>query len=184
MRPIKAGEFTTADLELTPDDGMRYELVDGVLMVTPGSLATHQRALQALFLHLVSACPEHLEVFFGPLEFRPNSRLALVPDLLVVPCKDAGTRWIDELLLAVEVLAPATRTVDEVLKRSLYEGAGVASYWIFDPEKAKLTVLELEDGAYVERGVFSGHEVLEVERPFPVRIVPAELTRRANRSAR
>jgi Uma2 family endonuclease len=177
MRPIEPGAFTTADLELTPDDGMRYELVDGVLMVTPSSLAIHQRALQALFLHMVPACPEHLEVFFGPLEFRPNSRLALVPDLLVVPCKDAGTRWIDELLLAVEVLAPATRTVDEVLKRKLYEQAGVASYWMFDPKEAKLTVLELEDARYVERGVFSGHDVFEAELPFPVKVAPSELSR-------
>ena len=78
------------------------------------------------------------------------------------------------MLLAVEVLAPATRTVDEVLKRSLYEGAGVASYWMFDPEKAKLTVLELADGKYVERAVFSGDDVFEAELPFPVTVVPGD----------
>lgn len=175
MRPITSGEFTTADLELTPDDGMRYELVDGVLLVTPTSSAIHQRALGRLCLRLVSECPEHLEVFFGPLEFRPNSRLALVPDLLVVPCKDNGTRWIDEVLLAVEILAPATYTVDEVLKRRLYEGASVACYWMFDPQNAKLTVLELEDRGYVERAVVSGDEVFEAELPFPVKVAPAEL---------
>ena len=177
MRPINTGEFTTADLELTPDDGMRYELVDGVLLVTPTSSAIDQRALQALSRHMVPACPDHLEVFFGPLEFRPDSRLALIPDLLVVPCQDNGIRWVEELLLAVEILAPATLTVDEVLKRKLYQDAGVPSYWIFDPQHTRLTVLELENGSYVERALVSGDQVFEAELPFPVKVVPADLIR-------
>lgn len=126
---------------------------------------------------MAPSCPEHLEVFFGPLEFRPSNRLALLPDLLVVPCMDGGTRWTEELLLAVEILAPATRTVDEVLKRRLYERAGVASYWMFDPQQAKLTVLEPEDGRYTERAMVSGDEVFEAEVPFPVEVVPGEVSR-------
>jgi Uma2 family endonuclease len=177
MRPTTSGEFTTADLELTPDDGMRYELVDGVVLVPPTSSAIHQRALQALTMRMAAACPDHLEVFFGPLEFRPNHRLALLPDLLVVPCKDSGTRWVEELLLAVEILAPATRTVDETLKRKLYEDAGVASYWMFDPRRARLTVLELESGRYVERALVRADQVFEAEIPFPVKVAPADLIR-------
>lgn len=79
-----------ADLELTPDEGPRYELVDGVLLVTYMSSAIHQRALGELMMQLVSACPEHLEVLPGPLEFRPDNRLALVPDLLVLPRGDSN----------------------------------------------------------------------------------------------
>jgi Uma2 family endonuclease len=87
------------------------------------------------------------------------------------------------LLLAVEILSPSTRTTDLILKRDLYERAGVASYWILDPEDAVLTVLELVSGRYVERVVVKDEEVFEAELPFPVRIVPAELVRRVNRSA-
>lgn len=90
---------------------------------------------------------------------------------------DGGTRWTEEVLLAVEVLAPATRTVDEVLKRRLYERAGVASYWMFDPQQAKLTVLELEHRRYVERAVVSGDQVFEAEVPFPVKVVPGVVSR-------
>jgi Uma2 family endonuclease len=176
MRPIESGGFTTADLELTPDDGVRYELVDGMLMVTPTPLAIHQRSLGKLCFQLAPACPEHLEVF--RVEFRPHSRLALVPDLVVLRYDDPGTQWLEEpLLLAVEVLSPATRTVDQVFKRKLYEGAGVASYWMFDPDEVRLTVLELEEGEYVERAVVSGDEVFEAEIPFAVKVVPAEIIR-------
>ncbi|WP_432880232.1 Uma2 family endonuclease [Kribbella sp. CA-245084] len=177
MRPIEPGEFTVADLELTPDEGPRYELVDGVMLVTYMSSAIHQQALGALMMQLASACPEHLEVLPGPLEFRPHNRLALVPDLLVVPRKDSSTRWVDELALVVEVVVSTTRTVDEVLKPRLYERAGVPAYWVVDPEEGKVTVLELVDGVYVERDVVAGEKVFEATLPFPVQIVPSELFR-------
>ncbi len=86
------------------------------------------------------------------------------------------------LVLAVEVLSPSNRAADLVTKRRLYEKAGVESYWIFEPVEAVLTVLELVNGRYVER-TFKDDDVFEAERPFPVRIAPAELTRRANGSA-
>jgi Uma2 family endonuclease len=59
----------------------------------------------------------------------------------------------------------------------VYEQAGVRSYWILDPDKETLTVLELVDGTYVERDVVTGEKVFDAELPFPVRIVPAELLR-------
>ncbi|WP_241996261.1 Uma2 family endonuclease [Kribbella antiqua] len=177
MRPIEPDEFTTADLEVTPDDGMRYELVDGVLIITSTPPTIHQRALGELCFLLAPVCPEDLEVLHG-VEFRPHSRLALVPDLVVFRCDDIGVQWLEgPLLLAVEILSPATRTVDQVFKRKLYETAGVASYWMFDPDEVRLTALELEEGRYVERAVVSEDEVFEAEIPFPVKVVPAELIR-------
>ncbi|HEY9337392.1 MAG TPA: Uma2 family endonuclease, partial [Kribbella sp.] len=103
------------------------------------------------------------------------SRLAVVPDLLVLPRKDDTTRWVDELVLAVEVVVTTTRTVDRVLKPVLYERAGVPVYWMLDAEEGVLTVLELEGGRYVERAVVRGGEVFEAEVPFPVRL---EVSRR------
>jgi Uma2 family endonuclease len=57
----------------------------------------------------------------------------------------------------------------------LYEQAGVASYWIFDPAQEELTVLELDGDKYVERAVVTGKDASEAELPFPVRVVPADL---------
>ncbi|GAA1605932.1 Uma2 family endonuclease [Kribbella hippodromi] len=177
MRPIQPGEFTTADLDAAPDDGPRYELVDGVLLVTYMSSETHQRAFGKLMYQLVSACPDHLEVLPGPLEFRAHERLALVPDLLVLPEHESTTRWVDAVVLAVEVVSPTTRTVDQVLKPVLYERAGVPAFWVLDPEAERLTVYELEDRRYVERAVVTGDEAFEARVPFPVRVVPGVLSR-------
>lgn len=170
MWPIEPREFTTADLDAAPDEGARYELVDGVLLLTYMSSAIHQRALMNLLMQLVPACPDHLEVLHGPLEFRPNSRLAVVPDLLVLPYEDRPTRWVEDLALAVEVVVGTTRTVDRVLKPVLYERAGVPAYWMLDAEEAMLTVLELEDGRYVERAVVGEGGVFEATVPFAVRV--------------
>jgi Uma2 family endonuclease len=56
-----------------------------------------------------------------------------------------------------------------------YEQSGVQSYWIFDPEDIALTVLELENGRYVERAMVKDDEAFEAEVPFGVRVVPGEL---------
>ena len=66
---------------------------------------------------------------------------------------DVGVKNIQlPLLLAVEVLSPSTRRKDIVLKRSKYEDAGIASYWVVDPEEPSIVAWELRDGRYVEIG--------------------------------
>ena len=57
------------------------------------------------------------------------------------------------------------------------EEAGVPSYWMFDPQQARLTVLELQDEKYVERAVVSGDQMFEAEIPFAVTVVPGGLSR-------
>ncbi|MEV6281612.1 Uma2 family endonuclease [Kribbella sp. NPDC051770] len=182
VQTLEPGGFTLADLDTLPDDGMRYELVDGQLLVTPAPLAIHQRVAGQLFLRLQPACPEELEVFFAPFDFRPNKQRSLQPDLLVCRSDDIGPRGVEfcPLLLAVEILSPSTRMTDLLLKRALYEEAGVTSYWLFDPEAEELTVLELVDGAYVERAVAKGNEIFQAALPFAVPVVPSELVRPVN----
>jgi Uma2 family endonuclease len=173
---IESGRFTLADLDRLPENGLRYELVEGVLLVTPSRPAAHQDAVVNLALKLRAHCPPTARVLPGPLAFRPTTDLLLQPDVLVFSREDTGTEWLElPLLLAVEVLCPATRTTDLVLKRVMYEQSGVAAYWIFDPEAEVLTVLEMENGRYVERAVVKGDEGFEAEVPFGVRVVPAEL---------
>ena len=52
-----------------PDDGLQYELLDGLLLVTPAAVPNHQRFARGIFLTLHSACPAGLEVFFAPLDW-------------------------------------------------------------------------------------------------------------------
>ncbi|QNE18353.1 Uma2 family endonuclease [Kribbella qitaiheensis] len=176
VQRLEPDPFTLADLDALPADGRQHELVDGLHLVTPAPTPLHQSAVGELYHRLRLGCPRDLKVFPAPLDFRPTPHRSLQPDVLVVRREDIGPKTVERpLLLAVEVLSPATRAKDLLLKRGLYEDADVLSYWIFDPDQEQLTVLELVDGRYVERAVVKGSDAFEAELPFPVRIVPAEL---------
>ncbi|WP_350273953.1 Uma2 family endonuclease [Kribbella sp. HUAS MG21] len=176
VETVEPGHFTLADLETLPDDGNRYEVVDGMLLVTPAPLPIHQTAVLELAVALRERCPEDLKVFVAPVDFRPTPTRSVQPDVLVCHRRHVGERTIEKpLVLAVEVLSQSTSLADRVLKRRLYEQAGVASYWIFDPAKEELTVLELDGDTYVERAVVIGKDSFEAELPFPVRIIPGDL---------
>ncbi|MFI5731886.1 Uma2 family endonuclease [Kribbella sp. NPDC051587] len=176
LDPHRAGPFTFADLDAAPDDGVQRELVDGALFMTPAPSRIHQRAVARLLSALDRARPAGLEVLAAPFDYRPTADRSVQPDVMICAPDDTNPAHAEKpLLLAVEVLSPSTKLVDLRLKRSVYEEAGVRSYWILAPEKETLTVLELVDGAYVERDVVVGEKVFEARLPFPVRIVPAEL---------
>lgn len=169
-------EWTVADLGQVPDDGLRYELCDGVLLVSGSPSVAHQRAQSRLFALLLGACPADHEIFVAPMAYQPTDRRSFQPDLMVSrlddPSQDARRL---PLLLAVEVLSPSTRSVDLLLKFGVYAESGVRAYWVVDPAVPSLTTWALVDGRYVETGSAAGHEALELERPFAVRVVPADL---------
>jgi len=166
--------WTVADLALLPDDGLRYELVDGTLLVSPAPTKLHQRAVGQLYLLLTAACPPELEVFLAPTDYQPTSTRSLQPDLLVVSRSDPGEAAVTTpLALAVEVLSPSSLSVDRVLKRELYEQAGVASYWVVDPAARTITVWTLTGDVYGDPLVVT--TPTQLESPFAVRLVPEEL---------
>ena len=169
------GAWTFADLDALPDDGLRYELVDGTLLVSPAPSRGHQRVVTGLVGRLFAACPPELEVLVAPTDYRPTSSRSLQPDVLVVSRADPGTRALTfPLALAVEVLSPSSRSVDLVLKRALYEQAGVARYWVVDPVGPSVQAWRLTGGAYVpEDLVVDG--VLTAVDPVPVRVALADL---------
>ncbi len=174
--------FTHADLDALPEDGLQYELLDGMLLVTPGPVVVHQFVLGRLHLALARACPAGMTILLAPMDWRPDALTSLQPDVLVLdhPVGLRDKNVTDpHLALAVEIASPSTRRKDRVLKRAAYEDAGVKAYWIVDPDPdaPSILALELVGGAYVEAGQASGEERLCVRRPFPVEIVPADLVR-------
>ena len=170
------GEWTVADLAEIPDDGLQYELADGVLLVSPARRPRHQVVVGELYLLLRMSCPPELQVLVSPVDFQPTERRSLQPYLLVVRRTDVGeTRIVEPLLLAVEVLSPSTRSKDLLLKRGLYEDSGVASYWVVDPDEPSVLALELRDGRYVEAGRAVGDDLLRLDLPFPVELTPQAL---------
>jgi Uma2 family endonuclease len=169
-------EWTVADLAQTPDDGLRYELVDGVLLVSPAPSNRHQIVVGELHVLLRAACPADARVMLAPTDYQPTERRSLQPDLLVALRSDVGDEPISApLLLAVEVLSPSTRSVDLLLKSGVYAESGVAAYWVVDPAVPSVRAWRLVDGRYVEAGAAEGDEALTLDEPFPVRVVPDAL---------
>ena len=175
--PRRGTALTRDDLERMPDDGRRYELIDGVLIVTPAPARRHQRGVGGLYILMRQACPAELEVLMAPFDVVLAPDTVVQPDLLVCRRADSTERDLPvPPLLAVEVLSPSTRRIDLTLKRSRYEAAGCVSYWIVDPDVPSLTAWELEDGRYALAGEAVGEATAMLTRPFPVEIVPAHLT--------
>jgi len=113
------GEWTVDLLETLPDDGLRYEIIDGTLIVSPSPVPRHQRAILRLALLLTAACPPDHEVFIAPLDWQPDRRTSLEPDLLVVRKDRIGETNITQTpTLVVEVLSPGTARIDRRLKCS------------------------------------------------------------------
>lgn len=178
LAALPYGPWTVDDLDAFPDDGLRYELIDGTLLVSATPSLQHQRVARGLGRLLGDACPTNLEVFPLPVGVRPTERRLIEPDLVVVRREDARGRRLTGLpLLVVEVLSPSTWMVDLMLKREVLEQAGVPSYWLVDPDDPALTVLELVDGGYRQVAHVVGAQEHAARVPFPVRVVPADLAR-------
>jgi Uma2 family endonuclease len=168
--------LTRRDLEQMPDDGHRYELIDGTLIVTPAPSRRHQRASLRLSLLLAASCPADLELLYAPFDVAVDEHTVLQPDLLVGRKVDFTEHDLPTApLLAVEILSPSTRRVDLTLKRSRFAAAGCPSYWVVDPDEPSLVVWQLHGEEYVEVARAVGTEQVDVDAPYPIAIVPAKL---------
>lgn len=168
--------FTRADLESMPDDGRRYELIDGCLLVTPSPSPAHQRAVLELALLLRAAAPAYAETFVAPLDVVPADDTAMQPDVLVARRAHLTAKELRGApLLAVEILSRSTRSFDLGAKRERYERAGTAAYWVFDPHTVRLRAWDLRDGEFVAVADVTGDEPYAAAVPFPVTVVPAAL---------
>jgi Uma2 family endonuclease len=164
--------FTVNDLGWLPFGARRYELLDGMLIVTALPDVRHQAAVVRLVSVLDQACPVGMRVLMAPLAVRANENTQLQPDVLVAL---DGELLSTAPLLVMEVSSPDTALTDSSTKKAAYERMGVQSYWILAPTEARLTVFELDRGVYTQIADIKGEDVFEAELPFPVRIVPAEL---------
>lgn len=132
-------EWTVDDLLDLPDDGKRYEVLDGELLVTPAPSWRHQAILPFLWQTLTAyLTPQRLgHAVIAPADVVFSRKRAVQPDLFVVPRTPDGKRAarfadVGRLLLAVEVLSPSTARVDRVEKRRAYREEGVPEYWVVD----------------------------------------------------
>lgn len=170
--------LTRADLATMPDDGHRYELVDGTLLVTPAPTTRHQRASFRVGLALHRNLPSGLEIFQAPFDVVLADDTVLQPDVIIARRADLTEQNLPTApVLAVEILSPSTRRVDLLLKRSRLEAAGCPFYWVVDPDEPSIIAWHLIDGRYAETGRTQGEGVLVLDLPYFVTLCPDDLVR-------
>jgi len=157
--------YTFADLKETPDDGRRYEILEGDLFVTPPPSMDHQGTVGNIFYLLRMFADAHGgRVFTGPVAVRLGESDVPEPDVLFLSkerlpllkkdCVDGAPDPV------VEVLSPGTQHVDRTKKRDLYRRAGVREYWIVDPEAR---IVEVHDFSGRVTTVFQAGQTLRSE---------------------
>jgi len=140
--PALVTDWTIEMLDALPDDGQRYEIIDGVLYVTPSPNEGHQDVALELSHRLVAYFmgSDIGKVMISPSDVwrGERSRNRVQPDVYVVKRTD-GRRApypyrLRDLLLAVEVVSPSNPLLDYQVKRDLYLREGVGEYWVVHPE--------------------------------------------------
>ncbi|MGP3911644.1 Uma2 family endonuclease [Nonomuraea sp. 10N515B] len=177
--PFGKPPYTVDDLLKFPDDGNRYELFNGSLLVSPAPTPPHQLAITNVLLILQRAAPPHL-VTLTNVNLRVTDKDYYIPDVVVVPrssVKTVGLMFTPrDMLLAVEVGSSSTRDRDEALKAFAYAKAGIPTYWRIEPEEGPtLYVYELNGGTYDTPTAYKAGAVADLKIPFPIRFDPAEL---------
>jgi Uma2 family endonuclease len=144
--------YYTADMvRALPDDGNRYEVVYGELLVTPAPRAWHQRVVLRLAASLESYLSRHPAAgvaFTSPADISWGQDVLVQPDVFVVPVEEAQTLdWsrMRTLSLVAEVLSPSTAPSDRFLKRLRYREAGVPLYWVVDGDERSVEVWTPQD---------------------------------------
>jgi Uma2 family endonuclease len=146
--------YTYRDYLCLPDDGRRYELIDGDLFVSPAPTPFHQTVSRRLQYALMTALEQTgiAFVFNAPCDVLLADTTVVQPDLAIVrqDHRDivTGRALEGAPALVVEILSPSTRDRDLYLKRDAYARFGVAEYWVVDPDRGFVEVYSLEDGAY------------------------------------
>jgi Uma2 family endonuclease len=161
-----------------PDDGRRYEILDGEIFMTPAPSPAHQytsKRLQRILERYFEAGPGHL-VFAAPVDLILAHEDVVQPDLLVIERTQISARGIEgPPLVLVEILSPSRPEYDRLTKARRYAARGVRHYWIADPDTRTLECFELEGGAYRLQASASGHETLGVPAFNGLTIPLAEL---------
>jgi Uma2 family endonuclease len=150
---VGPGTLTYEDYCALPDDGLRYEIIDGFLFSEPSPWLAHQRAVGNLIFVLHAHIRERgLGEVFTRVDVILDQRTVVVPDIVFVARERAGIvteRAVDGAPdLIVEVLSPGTVRRDRVDKRNAYARHGVRHCWLVDPAETTLEAFELVEGAY------------------------------------
>jgi len=159
--------LTYEDYLTLPNDGKRYEILEGELVVTPSPVIMHQRVSQNLEFILLSYLKEHpCGIFFhAPVDLILSNISVVVPDMLYISnerasiVSDRGIEGAPDLI--AEILSPSTARYDRLSKMQLYAKHGIQWYWILDHSEKTLEVYGNSGGSYELTKKYSGSETLD-----------------------
>lgn len=150
------------------EDGQKYEIFDGELVVSPGPLVCHQRISANLAAILRRELQDRriAEVLSAPLDVVLGPSRVVMPDFMVVAAARRGIIDRHAIVgapdLVIEILSPSNAKHDRVRKRRFYARAKIREYWIVDPDSDTVEVLALVDGglSYRQVGFYASDERL------------------------
>ena len=162
------GQWSYEDYLALPDDGRRYEIIEGVLYVSNAPDIDHQYTVA----ELVGEIRQFVKaqglgyVLTAPFEVHLSERSRPVqPDVLFIRSDRwpaSGAKFFAGAPdLVVEVVSPSSARSDQFVKFDAYERAGVPEYWIVHPRTGAVQVFTLSGGEYAELGEFVAHEVIQ-----------------------
>ncbi|WBC13056.1 Uma2 family endonuclease [Micromonospora sp. WMMA1998] len=177
-RPSSGDFWTVDDLQDLPQDGQDYEIFDGSLLVSPHADVRHGAIANRLRRLLDRQAPAGLLVG-QDVGVSAKRSSYFVPDVFVAyeeALERGGAALAPaDVLLVVEVVSPGNAGRDLVLKRHEYGVAGIPHYWLAEPRKQTLTVLEHVGAGYREAAVLSATDEHRTDRPFPLVLPIADI---------
>ncbi|RMH84192.1 MAG: Uma2 family endonuclease [Calditrichaeota bacterium] len=151
---VTSKRYTYADYAALPDDGRRYEIIEGELFMSPAPVPEHQRASRKCGVLLSNFVEKRSlgEVFFAPIDVMFSDDTVVQPDILFISRERLGIigeKYIDGAPdLIMEILSPGTAYNDLVTKKDLYAQFGVKEYWLIDPGKRWIEIYTPGEGRY------------------------------------
>lgn len=167
---VREAPFTYEMYAEMPDDGQRYEIIDGILeLMSPGASFSHQAVGGELAYILKQSCKSDYLILTAPLDVILSPTNVLQPDVLVVLrsrmhiVTNRGIEGPPDLV--VEVLSPSSRKRDKIKKAAAYARFGVEEYWIVDGDNRTLEQYRLDgEGKYELHNLFEGDDVVSSDK--------------------
>jgi len=165
----QAKPVTYDDYLSLPDDGKKYEIIDGELIMSPSPGTDHQkisiRLAHILFSHVSSK--KLGEVFEAPIDIVLSMTDVVQPDIVFISSERTDIITKKNIIaapdLVMEIISESTETLDRVTKKNLYERYGVREYWIVNPETRVVEQYILKEKSFESKGKFSDDQVVDVQ---------------------
>lgn len=178
VKGARQGEWTYQAYAAIPDDGNRYEVIDGLLYQMASPNIKHQTAVMLISHYLTTYVylAKIGRMLLSPFDVTLPSGTTVQPDVSVVLNENThiikAKKAIGTPDLVVEVASPSTGGYDKKLKKANYAQAGVKEYWIVRPSRKSVELFVLENGDLVSKGIFKGQATLpsQIITHFPVEV--------------